>query len=87
MTPSEHTSVEPEALAEGGGHVARRAAETQHRILLARLVARAPGKARILVRLEIGEPHDDGFWREGGRDLGDALGQLRDVKRRGIRIR
>ena len=77
---------ELEAVAERGRYVARRAAEAQHRVLLARLVARAAGEARILVRLEVREPHDDRLGPERRAEGRDALDELLDVERHRIGV-
>ena len=70
-----------ERFGEVGRQVARRAAETQHRVFFVRLVARTADQLLVLVRLEVGQAHDDLFRPERGGDRRDAFGQLVDVKR------
>ncbi len=70
-----------ERLGEVVGQVARRAAETQHRVFLVRLVARTADQLLVLVRLEVGQAHDHRLRPERGGDGGDAFGQLVDVER------
>ena len=67
-----------EAGAERRIDVARGAAEAQHRVFLVRLVLRAADQVGVLVRLEIGQPHDDRLGRESRRDLRHALAQAID---------
>ena len=82
-----HSSVE--AAAELGIAVAGRAAEADHRVLLVRLVAAAAEQVGVLVGLEVGQSHDHRLGVEGGRDRGDALGELVDeeVGRVGVAAR
>src|SRR5467141_245129 len=65
-----------EALAEAGRDVARGAAEAEHRVFLVGLVALAAEQLLVLVRLEIGQPHDHRLRPEGGRNGGDAFHHL-----------
>ncbi len=76
---------ELEAVAERRSNVARRPAETEHRVLFARLVALAAGQARILVRLEVREPHDHRLRPERRAERRHALGELLDVERHRVR--
>ena len=65
-----------EAFGELVGDVARSAAEAEHRVFFVRFIERAADQLAVFVALEVGHAHDDLLGPEGGRDRGDAFGDL-----------
>ena len=75
-----------EGLAEGFAHVARGAAEAEHRVLFFRLVARAADQLAVLVALEVAQANDHRLRPEGGSDRRDAFDQFVDIERTRRRV-
>ena len=74
-------ALEQEPLLVVGMVVAARAPPAEHRVLLARLEARAADQARVFVGLEVAEAKDDGPRVERGGDRADALREAIDEVR------
>src|SRR3546814_2287399 len=68
-------ALQREAILERGIDVAAGAAEADHRVLLVRLVLRAPDQVGVFVGLEVRQAHDHRLRRHRGGNGGDALGE------------
>src|SRR5688572_10069396 len=75
---AQRPAFELEAGPERGVRVARGAAEPEHRVFLVRLVLAPADQVRVLVGLEVRQPHDHRLGRKGRRDAGDAFRELLD---------
>jgi hypothetical protein len=76
----DRTALELEAIVELRRDIARGAAESEHRIFLVRLVARAADQVRVFVGLEVGQPDDDLLRRERRGNRGHAFDDLGDIE-------